>query len=60
MTLERHQRGAGGDRIVMTACPLCGQELQQGYGTGRSEHFRDEHGPEDCGLSPLGERRDDA
>lgn len=40
-------------KIVMAECPVCGEELDDASVT-TSQHFVDDHSPEDFGLAPLG------
>lgn len=57
MTLVRIRTSTGtktGNKL--TACPLCGHEF--GHMEPRWKHLLDEHGPEDAGLSPVGEQGD--
>lgn len=41
-----------GDKLQLTACPLCGYAFDDREE--RPPHFLDDHRPEDAGLSPLG------
>ena len=54
MTLDRHySEGHGYVQVRLVSCPLCGKDFEDHEP--RWLHFLDEHGPEDAGLSPLGE-----
>lgn len=48
MALEYRQRKCGGVDVILSACPLCGHAFAPQEK--RSEHFANEHGPEDIGL----------
>lgn len=49
MAIEYHEAGTQrGYRVVMTACPLCGEPFEPA--DSRAWHFYREHGPEDIGL----------
>ena len=54
MAIEYRDREAGGPKVVMVECPVCGEDLR---GRPASYHVAD-HRPEDFGLSPLGEIAD--
>jgi DNA-directed RNA polymerase subunit RPC12/RpoP len=47
-----------GQKVRLVECPFCGARLL-GKDVKTGQHFFDEHGPADAGLTPLGERRED-
>lgn len=57
MPLEDISRGRTGPRLV--ECPLPGCRADLSGATKTSHHFYSQHRPEEFGLSPLGEIRDD-
>jgi hypothetical protein len=46
------------ERQLITECPVCGEDLE-GRNKRTAQHFYTEHLPEDFGLTPLGEIRED-
>jgi hypothetical protein len=47
------RRDPSNRKIFMTKCPACGAELDRSD-ISTSQHFVDDHSPEDFGLAPLG------
>lgn len=52
--LEIKEYGRSKRVCKLVACPFCTHEFEENEA--RWKHFLDEHGPEDAGLSPIGER----
>lgn len=52
--LEVRTYGRSQKAIRLISCPFCGNEFDSHEP--RWKHFLNEHGPEDAGLSPIGER----
>jgi hypothetical protein len=53
---EVYTSEGGGPDLKLIECPVCGADLS---GSGDTYvHFLYDHGPEDFGLSPLGDRPD--
>lgn len=55
MALKTWTDTTGTPRARLTACPVCGADLNDGHTWITADHFREAHGPEDFGLSPIGE-----
>jgi hypothetical protein len=53
VTLRTVEFDNGYREPILTECPFCGYEFADHED--RGEHFAEQHGPEDAGLSPLGE-----
>jgi hypothetical protein len=47
------RRDSANSKIFMTECPACGKTLDRSD-VSTSQHFVDDHSPEDFGLAPLG------
>jgi DNA-directed RNA polymerase subunit N (RpoN/RPB10) len=50
-------RGHDGEAVYTVRCSLCGKRKGDGW-LSFSDHVYADHGPEDAGLSPLGEREE--